>query len=116
MLLNYYYYNLCLCVFADIDNIVLNGVDYSGYGLSNVQGNNMYPGLELSECQQLCQKTSQCFYFNYNTELAKTRCFLKYGMGSKGEKTKAYFGHKESGRKYFSLYTQTNFNFLNSYV
>ena len=91
-------------VFPDIDNIVLDGVDYSGYGLSNVQGNNMYPGLELSECQQLCQKTSQCFYFNYNTEEAKTRCFLKYGMGNKGEKSNAYFGHKESGRN-TSLYS-----------
>ena len=91
----------------------MKDVYFGGHGLNN-KGNgknmNKYTTLTLSECQELCQITDNCFYFNH----VDSNCFLKYGMGKKCElgkknetdmkarcsgiatKETAYFGHKYS--------------------
>ena len=87
---------------------------YAGHPLNNKNGGkNLFKQLTLSECQELCQITENCFYFNHVDD----ECSLKYGMGKKcsvtenedgrmtdtchgiTSKRKVFFGHKYSSGK-----------------
>ena len=46
----------------------------------------------MEECQILCDLTTGCNFFNYDTKLKW--CFLKYGVGQEQAKTRRYFGQK----------------------
>ena len=61
-----------------LDNWLKSGIFYGGYPVKNKNGNNVYHGLTLSECQELCEITDNCFYFNY----VNNECYLKYGVGT----------------------------------
>ena len=99
------------------ENWLTEGVYFTGHGLNNKDGGkNKYTKLTLSECQELCEITENCFYFNH----VDNNCFPKSGMGKKcslsrandtgmdsngtmkgrcpgiKSKKKAYFGHKYS--------------------
>ena len=84
-----------------LDNWLKSGIFYGGSPLNNKNGNNRYLGLTLSECQELCEITDNCFYFNY----VNNECYLKYGVGNYFDaallrKEPAYFGHKHSPGTY----------------
>ena len=75
----------------------------SGFPLKNVEGNNVYPGLNVNECQKLCEITQNCFYFVYNTyNSANPKCYIKYGLAKEGgtfKPSSSLTGHKRSSSK-----------------
>ena len=62
----------------------------------------MYPGVNVNECQQLCEITQNCLYFVY--DITSKRCYLKYGLadegGAFGPSTTALTGHEFSPSKF----------------
>ena len=81
---------------------IMDGVEYNGHGLTNRQDMNTYSGLEKEECQQLCNITSGCNFFNYHTD--QKNCFLKFGVGriKTGGSSLAAFGPKTCPGEAFS--------------
>ena len=73
----------------------------SGFPLKNVEGNQVYPGLNVNECQELCEITQKCLYFVYNT--VETKCYIKYGLKDEGGafqlSSTTLTGHKRSVSK-----------------
>ena len=71
---------------------VLSGSShYKGCDLKNNGGESAYRGADSTEeCQTLCDLTTGCNFFNYDTKLKW--CFLKYGVGQEQAKTRRYFG------------------------
>ena len=74
----------------------------SGFPLKNVEGTNVYPGLNVNECQYLCEITQNCLYFVYN--IGYSRCRIKFGLadeiGAFGFNSNTFIGHKLSSSKY----------------
>ena len=71
----------------------MDRIQYVGFNLVNHgRGNHGYAGLELTECQELCEKTENCRYFNHNK--MNDKCFLKYGMGTRKANANFVHGHK----------------------
>ena len=73
----------------------------SGFPLKNVEGNQVYPGLNVNECQELCEITKNCLYFVYNS--VSRICRIKYGLADEGGAfryaSNALTGHKRSPSK-----------------
>ena len=56
---------------------MIEGSIYSGFPVNNKDGGgNKYPGLNVNECSELCEITTDCLYFQYTGVL----CYLKYGL------------------------------------
>ena len=74
----------------------------SGFRLENVEGNNVYPGVNVNECQKLCEITQNCLYFVYG--ITSKLCYLKYGLSDEGGQfrpsTTAWTGHKFGPSKF----------------
>ena len=62
----------------------------AGFPLKNVEGTNVYPGLNINECQELCEITQNCLYFVYTT--TNFGCYMKYGLADMGGQF-GPFGH-----------------------
>ena len=71
----------------------------AGFPLKNVEGNNVYPGLNVNECQYLCEITLNCLYFVHNSD--STKCYIKYGLSDEGffGPSGSLTGHKRSSSK-----------------
>ena len=54
---------------------VVNGVDYEGDDIGEVQDST------IKKCEESCQRARDCKYFTYVQSSAK--CFLKNGMGTR---------------------------------
>ena len=55
---------------------------YGGFPLKNSNEKNDYKEIESeSDCQQLCQATDGCNFFNYDS--FDKACWLKYGIGKR---------------------------------
>ena len=63
-----------------------------GFPLKNVGGNNAYPGLNVNECADLCEITTNCLYFEHTG----IHCLLKYGTADRPPKnnTEHKIGYK----------------------
>ena len=62
----------------------------------------MYPGVNVNECQELCEITQNCLYFVYGIDTNK--CYLKYGLADEdqswGPSYVSKTGHKYSTGKF----------------
>ena len=76
------------------DRSAREGFVYEGFLLNNEYGHDYYLLPTLDDCQELCNVTEHCHYFNYDTN--QINCYLKYGMGIKKLENHAqnYFGFK----------------------
>ena len=75
-----------------------------GFPLKNVERTNAYPGLNVNECQYLCEITQNCLYFVYNS--VSKRCYLKYGLADEGGvfgPSGSLTGHKRSSSKFHKI-------------
>ena len=83
---------------------LIEGKVFAGYPLNNVGGTNEYPGLNVNECAELCDITTNCFYFQHNGYY----CFLKYGITKNpmGTNPQNKIGYKNIASKFFVQYLQ----------
>ena len=74
----------------------------SGFPLKNVDGDQVYPGINVNDCQELCEITQNCLYFVHGIDIKN--CYLKYGLADEGGQfrpsTTALTGHKFSPSKF----------------
>ena len=56
------------------------GKEYVGFPLKNAEGTNRYPGLNVNECAELCENTTNCLYFQVFQQGNSKNCYLKYGL------------------------------------
>ena len=86
--------NLFYFITHALDKTARKGFIYTGYPLKNKFDKNKYYVSSLDDCQELCDVTENCHYYNYinNSKV----CFLKYGMGTKkiDKHQTDYFGFK----------------------
>ena len=77
----------------------------SGFPLNNVEGRNVYPSVNINECQELCEITKNCLYFVHGTKT--NNCYVKYGLANEGlafgASNDALTGHRFSPSKFINF-------------
>ena len=70
------------------------GREYVGYPLKNEEGTNRYPGLNVNECAEFCEITTNCLYFQLSQQWFYGKwqfyCYLKHGLSQYPARVNSY--------------------------